>query len=77
MIWGVYLLIIPLVLILFIIGLASYSNKFELNTNFLDFTENIYDKEKEAEKQKKRNKIIGIILMLFSIVVLFIPIIFQ
>ncbi|BBF43891.1 hypothetical protein lbkm_2579 [Lachnospiraceae bacterium KM106-2] len=77
MIWGTYLLLIPLAAIVFIIGIMSYFNKFGVEHYGFDLIEKVRDSEEEAKRQKKRNKIWGIIFMVFSIVILIIPVIFQ
>ena len=72
---GGYLLLIPVSAIFLILGLLCYFNKLEFKTYGLDFEQNTSELEQEGNTQRRTNKIGGIIFILFSIVILFIPII--
>ena len=72
---GGYLLLIPISAIFLILGLLCYFNKLEFKTYGLDFDQNTSELEQKCKNQSRTNKIGGIVFILFSIVILFIPII--
>lgn len=79
MIWGAYLLLVPLAIIIFLIGLMMYLNKFGTEHFGFEFLEKDRDKQSEVERQKasmKKNKIFGVVFMVFSILILVVPVVF-
>ena len=72
---GGYLLLIPVSAIFLILGLLCYFNKLEFKTYGFDFDQNTSELEQEGNTQRRTNKIGGLVFILVSIAILFIPII--